>query len=256
MSTVPLHTRRQGPRGAPPLVLLPSLGTDGTLFDPQLEHWIDRYDVLTCDLRGHGRSPSPHPPYRIEELAADVLVAMDAAGLPGAHVLGISMGGLVAAWLAATHPTRVHRLVLANTAARIGTPQAWRERADLVRWGGMGAVADGVVERFLSPAFVRAEPHTARRLRHGLLGTSDDGYIGCCLALAEADLRPEVTRISAPTLVLTGTEDVATPVRDAQWLADHLPDARLTVFDGAGHLSNLERPEPFTAAVDAFLTED
>lgn len=255
MSAVEVHAQCTGAHGAPPLVLVSSLGTDLTMWDPQLAALAVDHQVVRYDTRGHGRSPAPPGPYTIDDLGSDLVALLDRLGIARTAVCGISLGGLTALWLARHHPDRVGRIVLANTAARIGTRAGWQERADTVRRDGTTAVADTVVERFLSAGFRQRDPATTDRLRQRLRGLDDEGYAGCCLALAEADLRDDVARVTAPALVIAGTEDVATPVGDARWLDEHLTDSRLVVLDGAGHLSSIEQPEVFTQAVLGFLQE-
>lgn len=256
MSAVDVHVEFAGDPAAPVVVLVNSLGTDLHLWDPQAAALAERFRVVRYDTRGHGRSPSPEGPYAIDDLGADLVAVLDRVGAARAEgVVGISLGGLTALWLAAHHPERVHRVVLANTAARVGTREGWQDRAALVRREGMDAVADAVVERFLSPAFRAAAPETTERLRTRLRSLEPEGYAACCDALATADLRPVAPDVAVPALVVGGTEDVATPVADAAWLAEHLPRAQLTVLAGAGHLSSIEQPAAFTERVLAFLSE-
>lgn len=256
MRAVDVHLEVAGDPAAPVVVLVNSLGTDLHLWDPQAAALAERFRVVRYDTRGHGRSPSPAGPYTIDELGTDLVGVLDRVGAHHASaVVGISLGGLTALWLAAHKPERVERVVLANTAARVGTREGWQARAALVRRDGMEAVADAVIERFLSPAFRAADPDTAERLRTGLRSLDPEGYAACCEALATADLRPVTPEVAVPALVVGGTEDVATPVADATWLAEHLPRAQLTVLPGAGHLSSIEQPDAFTERVLAFLAE-
>lgn len=255
MTAVRVHAEMTGARDAPPLVLINSLGTDLTMWDPQVPVLAEQRRVIRYDTRGHGRSPAPPGPYTIDDLGSDLVTLLDRLAIARAAVCGISLGGMTALWLARHHPDRVERLVLADTAARIGTRDGWRERADTVRRHGTASVADTVIDRFLSPGFRAGEPRTAERL-HGLLsGIDDEGYASCCLALAEADLRDEIAGIAAPALVIAGSEDVATPMDDVRWLDAHLADSRLFVLHGAGHLSSIEQPAAFTEAVCGFLEE-
>lgn len=253
MSAVEVHAERAGPDSAPPLVLINSLGTDLTMWDPQVPTFASHRQVVRYDTRGHGRSPAPPGPYTINDLGNDLVALLDRLGIVRADVCGISLGGLTALWLARDHPDRVDRIVLANTAARIGTREGWRERAEMVRQHGTGAIADTVVERFLSRGFRARNPGTAEGLRERLRNFDDEGYAGCCLALAEADLGDDITGIAAPALVIAGTHDVATPLDDARWLNATLPTSRLVVLDGAGHLTSIEAPEIFAKTVLGFL---
>ena len=168
----------------------------------------------------------------LARLGRDVVSLMDHAGLARAHVCGVSIGGITALWLGVHAPERVHRLVLANTAARIGSSASWTERMDLVRRGGLAALADVTMERWFTPAFRHADPATVARMRTTLLGVPPVGYLGCCAALRDADLRGEASRVSAPCLVVTGVHDVATPPAAGEWLAGANPRRQAPAVGG------------------------
>lgn len=253
---VQLHVRLDGPADAPVLLLCNSLGTDLTLWDPQLASWTTRFHVLRFDTRGHGGSDVPTPPYTLDALGSDALAVLDAHDVSRAHVCGLSLGGLVALWLAVEHPERVGRLVLADTAARVGTEEGWTARADAVRRGGTGSVRDVVMERFFSARFREEHPATVAATGEILSTTSDQGYIGACQALATADLRDRLSDVRAKTLVLVGSEDEATPPPDARALHGAIAGSVLRTIPGAGHLANLERPEVFAELVSEFLAGD
>lgn len=241
-----------GPEDAPALVLSNSLGTDRGLWDAQLETLSRHFRVMRYDTRGHGESDAPAGDYTMARLGRDVLSLMDHAGMARAHVCGISIGGLTALWLGIHAPERVGCLVLANTAARIGSVASWDERRRLVEAGGLASLDDITMARWLTPAFRAAQPAIVARIRATLLGTSATGYLGCCAALRDADLRTDARRVQARTLVVTGRHDVATPPGDGAWLAGAISGAALLEFD-AGHLSNVECAEAFTSGVRRFL---
>lgn len=245
--------RVDGPPDGPALLLLNSLGADLSMWDRVAARLSERYRVVRFDARGHGGSSATPSPYTIESLAGDALGVLRELGVPRAHVVGSSLGGMVAMWIAGRHPQRVDRLVLANTASRIGTTEVWEARADAVRRGGTAAVAPAVMERFFSKRFRATEPSLVARFESSLEGFSAEGYMGGCLALGDADLATEVRAIATPTLVVAGTEDVSTPVAELQRLHDEISGSRLVVIEGAGHLSAVEQPEAFTEAVERFL---
>ena len=242
-----------GDQAAPPLVLSNSLGTDRGLWADQVDRVSRQFRVLAYDTRGHGASAAPAGDYTIERLGRDVLSLMDAAGMARAHVAGVSIGGLTALWLGVYAPDRVSRLVLANTAARIGTLESWADRMRMVGTGGMAALAELTMERWFTAAFRAARPETVDRIRATFLSTPVTGYLGCCAALRDADLRADAVRVRAPSLVVTGTHDPATPPDEGAWLARAIPGAKLVELDAA-HLSNIERAEAFTEALLRFLT--
>jgi 3-oxoadipate enol-lactonase len=250
---VRLHTRVDGQPDGPPLLLLNSLGTDLTMWEPQLEAWGADRRVIRFDQRGQGRSQAPPPPYTIEQLGRDALAVLDAHDVARADLCGLSLGGLVALWVAGTAPGRVQRAVFADTAARVGTEGAWRERADTVRREGMDAVVELVLGRFFSPAFRASRPPAVAALDRMLRSASVDGYSGSCEALATADLSALARQVRVPSLVVVGTADEATPPSDAESLHGFLVDAQLSCLPGAGHLANLEQPERFAEVVGGFL---
>jgi len=242
-----------GPADAPPLVLANSLGTDRGLWAAQLEALSARHRVLGYDTRGHGRSDAPAGDYTIARLGRDVLALLDHLGVARADVCGVSIGGLTALWLGIHAGDRVRRLVLANTAARVGSDTFWTERMRLVRDDGVASLADVTMERWFTPGFRAARPDVVARMRATLLATLASGYLGCCAALRDADLQNDAASVTAPTLVVTGRHDVATPPELGEWLAATIPGARLATFDAA-HLANVECAAAFTAAVDQFLS--
>ena len=242
-----------GPQDAPPLVFSNSLGTDLRMWEPQLATLAARFRLIRYDSRGHGRSDAPTGPYSLDRLERDLLVLLDTLGIERAHLCGLSLGGMVAQWVAIHHPKRVQRLVLANTAARIGSEASWAERIQAVQAGGMGAVRDVVVDRFLSAAFRGSHPEVTQWVASMVEATSPQGYIATCTALRDADLRPLMGRIQAPTLILSGARDQSTPSEQSRELHASITGSRLLIFDDAAHLSNVEQPEAFNAAVAQFL---
>ncbi|HEX4335223.1 MAG TPA: 3-oxoadipate enol-lactonase [Polyangiaceae bacterium] len=250
---VDLAWEATGDARAPGVVLVHSLGTDRSIWDSLTDALRGAYRVLRVDLRGHGASTAPAGPYSLEQLAGDVLRAADAACIPRFHYCGISLGGMVGLHLASAHPHRVHGLVAANTAAKIGTAQGWEDRCTAARATGFAPMADGVLARWFAPGFAEREPTRFENARRVLLATSVEGYVGCCQALAQADLTAALGQITAPALVIGGDLDVSTPVVDSEALHAGIGGSRLLVLPGAAHLSNLDASEPFDAAVTSFL---
>jgi 3-oxoadipate enol-lactonase len=250
---VRLHWRVEGPQGAPTIVFVNSLGTDLSMWDPQVAALRSSFRVVRHDARGHGASDSPAGPYSIELLGADVLGLLDRLAIDRAHVCGISMGGLVAMWLAATHPERIERAIFASTAVKIGSKDFWNERAQAVEAGGMKAIREVVIQRFLTSSFREASPRMARKVETTLESTPAEGYVASCLAVRDADLTDTVGSIRAPSLIVAGADDVATPPSDAEKLHEHIPGSGLVVLEDASHLCNIEQPERFNQAVLRFL---
>jgi 3-oxoadipate enol-lactonase len=238
-----------GPDEAPAVVLLHSLGSDGSMWRPQAEALSADHRVVRIETRGHGQAPAPPGPYTLDDLGTDVLDVADALGLERFHLVGCSLGGLTALWVAVHHGDRLHSLTATNTAARVGSTEGWQQRIDAVREHGLVGIRDDVLARFFAPGFPEREPGEWERARQAFVDADDDGYAACCAALRDADLRGEVGRIAVPTLVVGGTEDVATPPEQQQALHEAIPSSRLVVLERAGHLANLDRPDAFTAAL-------
>jgi 3-oxoadipate enol-lactonase len=239
---------------APALLLWNSLGTDLHMWDPQARALAGRFRVVRYDSRGHGRSDVPAGHYSLERLGHDLLALCDVLDIEQAHICGLSLGGQVALWLASHHPERVMRAVFADTAARIGTDTLWNQRIEMVRAGGMRAIRDAIVARFVSEPFRQLHPDVAERLGATMEATAPDGYVATCEALRDADLTASVSRIRAPSLIIVGALDVATPPTQAAALHDALAASELIILPAAAHLSNVEQPDTFTTHVLAFLT--
>lgn len=244
--------RLDGPVGGPALVLANSLGTDFTMWDAQMPAFAARFRVLRYDSRGHGVSTAGTGPYTIERLARDVLNLIDHLRIARTHFCGLSLGGVIGMWLGAHASSRIDRLVLCNTAPRIGSPELWNARIDAVSRGGLEAVADGVLDRFLTFDFRERAPETAGRLRDALTAGSPEGYQASCAAIRDIDQWDSIAAIDRPTLVVSSTHDSATPASDGWRMAHKIAGAKYVELD-AGHISNIEAAEVFTAEVLRFL---
>jgi 3-oxoadipate enol-lactonase len=240
MSAEP-HHELDGPESAPTLVLSNSLGTALEMWEAQMPALTEHFRVLRYDLRGHGRSPAPPGPYSAESLGGDVLDLLDLLDLERASFCGASLGGMTGMWLAINAPERIERLALCCTSPHIPPRERWLERAALVRARGMEAVAEASLERWFTPAFRGREPQTVERLRRSLIEIDPEGYALCCEALAEIDLRGEIDVIQAPTLVITGEDDLATPPDHGRQIAAAIPGGRCLMLSPARHLANVER---------------
>ncbi len=243
-----------GSTDAPVCLLLHSLGTTRELWEPQWPVLSERYRVVRYDVRGHGRSQPPCGPYTLDQVGQDALAVLDAAGVERAHVCGVSLGGLTAQWLGIHAADRVHRLVAANTGARLGSAEAWSGRIAQVREGGIEAVVEGGLARWFTERFRALDPSTTERFRDMLRRCSVEGYAGACGVLRDGDLRADLGRIAAPLLVVTGTHDEATPPSLGQEIADGVRHAELVELDAA-HLSNVEQALAFTDVVERFLSQ-
>jgi 3-oxoadipate enol-lactonase len=234
-------------------VLSNSLGTTLRMWDPQAAALARDARVLRYDMRGHGRSPVPPPPYTLADLGADLLALLDRHGIERASLCGVSLGGMVSMWVAAHAPERVGRLVLCSTSALMPPPEAWAERAALVRRSGTEAVADTVVARWFTPAFAAARPDVVAPIRADLAATPPAGYAACCEVVGAMDLRADLGSIRAATLVIGAADDPSTPPEHARAIAAGIPGARLVVLPQGAHLVNLETPDVVTALIAGHL---
>ncbi len=243
----------QGSAGRPVLILSHSIGTDHSMWDLQVNDLLPHFQVLRFDTRGHGASDSPAGEYSIELLGADILCLADALGISQFAFCGLSLGGAIGQWVAAHAPERVTHLVLANTSPQFVPRANWEARISTVRESGMSAIVDVVMQRFFSAnTLAKRDPHAAS-IRSVFLGTDPVGYTACCVALRDLDHTPVLRQIKVPTLIISGDRDVATPwIGHGEKLMQGISGAKAFHL-AAAHLSNIEQPRSFTAALFEFL---
>ena len=242
-----LNVQVEGRETAPPVLLMHSLGTCLEMWDPQMAALRRRFRVVRWDSRGHGKSSIPPKPANVEELGRDALAIMDKLGIAKARLVGLSMGGQVGLWLAQFAPERVSHLVVANSAPKIGTAEIWNERIKQVTEGGMNAVIDATMKRWLKTETIAADGEALRRLRAMVLATDPKGYAACCAVVRDADLRPKLADIRCPTTIISGQHDGASPADAGKAAADAIPGAKFVLLD-ASHASNWEQPQAFSRA--------
>ncbi|WP_458319855.1 3-oxoadipate enol-lactonase [Mycolicibacterium brisbanense] len=249
MSAVEVHAVVTG--SGPAVVLSNSLGSTHRMWDAQIADLERHFTVVRYDTRGHGASPVPDGPYTIDDLADDVIALLDRLAIARAHIVGLSLGGMTAMRLAARNPERVARMVLLCTGAQLPPAQAWADRAATVRAEGSQAVAAAVVDRWFSPGY----PGDRAPWEAMVAATPAEGYAGCCEAIAQLDLRQELSTITAPTLAIAGADDPATPPAKLEEITDAVADAKLLVVEHAAHLANAEQPGTITPALIAHLEQ-
>jgi 3-oxoadipate enol-lactonase len=254
LGPVRLAVRSDGPETAPALLLVNSLGTTTEMWEPQVATLAQHFRVVRYDARGHGGSEAPTGPVTLDDLGRDAVGVLDGLGLDRAAVCGVSLGGMTALWLAIHAPDRIGRIVVANSAPHVPPPDLWNARIAKVLAEGLDAVADAVIERWLTGRFRAEHPDVAARLREIFLANDAKGYAACCAAVRDLDLRAGLPSVRAPTLIIAGTEDRATPPELSDLMANAVPKAGLVTFRAA-HLSNWECPEEFSLAVLSFLSE-
>ena len=243
-----LNVLVEGPDSGPPVMLAHYLGGVLGTFDEQAKFLAKSRRVVRFDTRGQGASDAPEGPYSVAILGQDVLAIMDALGIERADFIGVSQGGMAGMWLAANHPGRLERLVLANTTPFIPNKPVWDELATRALHEGMDAIARPTITGWLSDGFKASHPDRVETLVGHMAGMSPTGYAGNTRVLRDVDLRDALRTIAAPTLVIAGAEDgprgASAPV-----MAESIADARLVVIPAAAHLSNLENPAAFNDAL-------
>jgi 3-oxoadipate enol-lactonase len=237
---------------APTLLFINSIATTRDLWARQVPRFSKSFRVITYDARGHGFSQVTAGDYTIAQLGRDALAILDDAGVESAHVCGISLGGLTAMWLGVNAPSRVKSLVLANTAARIGSVDMWTERIAFVRQQGMAALADITMPRWFTDSFRAQEPQTIEQFKSMIASCSKAGYLACCAALRDEDLREAINGIRCPVLCVAGSSDPATPPDALKFIHDRIAGSRLLTLDAA-HLTNVEQHEAFNTGLLKFL---
>jgi len=245
--------RIDGAEDTPVLILSHSLGCDLSQWDVQAAALQGNFRVLRYDLRGHGSSDTAPGDYSIDLLARDVLGLADTLGIRTFAFCGLSLGGMIGQWLATIAPDRLTHLVLANTSSRYLNPELMEERRKTVRERGMSAIVDAVMQRFFTPESLANKSPAVANIRRAVMSTDPAGYAACCAAVRDLNQTSLLASIRTPTLIVSGDRDVSTPWQGhGEVLAREIPGARVAHLPAA-HLSNVERPRSFNAALLRFL---
>jgi 3-oxoadipate enol-lactonase len=252
LNNAEIYYELTGPEQARPLLLSNSLGTDLTMWDPQVSVLAQTFRIVRYDTRGHGRSSVTPGPYTIEKLAEDVIALLDHLNLRQVYFCGLSMGGMTGMSLALRAASRILKVVLCSTAPKIGTAETWNTRIETVRKSGMAAVIDGVLQRWYTSGFRARSPQAVETTKQMLLKTPLEGYVACCAAVRDADLREAISEIRVPTLIVTGAHDPVTTPTDGHFMEAQIPGSRYCELPAA-HLSNIEVAAAFTNELSAFL---
>lgn len=239
----------------PWLVLSHSLACAGAMWAPQIDALADRYRVLAFDTRGHGGTEAPAGEYTLEQLADDLHALLDGLGIARCHYMGLSMGGMIGMTHALRHPGRFDSMILCDTTSRIPAEAkaVWDQRIALAGKEGMGPVVEPTLGRWFTEGFRRTRTDVTDPIGAMIRDTPVAGYVGCCHAIRQLDLTDRLGAVTVPTLVITGDQDVGTPVEASRAIQQAIPGAQLAVIPRAAHLSNLEQPETFTHFVSTFL---
>jgi 3-oxoadipate enol-lactonase len=245
--------RIDGPAEAPVVVMSNSLMSSLQMWDDTVPALTGSYRVLRYDTRGHGASQVTAAPYSIALLAADLVGLMDALGIAKAHLVGLSMGGMVCQFVGANHPDRVLSLSLCDTASEMPPRTMWEERFATARTQGLEGLVQNTIKRWFVSSFTAAQPEKIAAVRAMILGTAVEGYIGCGSAVRDMAQTTMLLKIKAPTLVLVGRQDPACTVEQATVLHRVIDGSRMEIIENAAHLSNIEQPAEFNRLVRGFI---
>lgn len=241
----------------PVVVFLHGFPFDRSMWRGQVEKLSDSFRVIAPDFRGHGETTVTAAPSTMEDLAEEIAALLDELNIPRAVICGLSMGGYVAFALYRAHPERVRALVLADTRAQADTEDARRTREENARRAlaeGMQPIVDAMLPKLLSARTRESEPEVVARVRKMMLGVNAEGAAAALRGMAlRRDQTDILSKIDVPTLVIVGSEDAVTPPSEAETLHERIEGSRLVVVEGAGHVSNIERPEEFDRALAEFL---
>jgi 3-oxoadipate enol-lactonase len=247
-----IHVEVEGPQGAPVLMLSNSLGTNLHMWDGQVAAFTRHFRLVRFDRRGHGQSAAPKGPYSMERLGRDALAVLDGLGIERTNWCGLSMGGMEGQWLGANAANRIDKLILSNTSSYYPDKTPWDDRIKQARDKGLAALVDATMERWFTAEFRRTSPQAIASMREMFLATDVEGYVGCGFAIRDMDHRSLLAKIRAPTLVIAGRHDPATTLEAGEFIAEHVPGAKLAVLDAA-HIANLEQPKAYDDTVLDFL---
>jgi 3-oxoadipate enol-lactonase len=245
-----------GPAGAPVVTLSHSLATDLSMWDPQMTALTARYRVLRYDTRGHGGTDAPATAYTLSQLAEDARALLAALGIARTHWVGLSMGGMIGQTLALASPALFQSLSLCDTSSRI-PPEArplWQERIKTAQTQGMEPLVEPTIGRWFTAPFRERRKDVVDLVRVMIRRTPPVGYAGCCHAIAPLDLTDRLPGIKTPTVIIVGEDDQGTPVAASQAIQAKIAGSELQILKSAAHLSNMEQPEAFTAALTSFLS--
>ncbi|WP_088652525.1 3-oxoadipate enol-lactonase [Marinibacterium profundimaris] len=250
-----LGYRLDGAPGAPAVVFINSLSSDHRMWDAQIPALEGEFRILRFDARGHGQSDVPPGPYSADLMADDLAALLTRLEIVGpVHVVGLSLGGMVAMAFASRYPERVARLVLCATTDNMAGGEAiWNDRIAKTRAGGTAAFAPDTIARWFTPAFLAERDDKVAPIRDQIVATPDEGYIAAAAAVRDVNLSDRLAALTMPTLAIAASEDPVTPPAMMQDLVDRLPNARLEIVGPASHLLNVEQPEAFNTILRAFL---
>lgn len=242
----------QGTPNSPVLMFSNSLGADLTMWDELVPYLLPYFRVLQYDTRGHGKSELTDGPYTIEQLGHDVIDLLDTLKIDKVYFCGLSMGGLIGQYLGINHPNRLHKLIISNTDAKIGTVERWNDRIETINEQGMQAIVDATMEKWFTESYHQTHTSRVAEMKKIFLANRPEGYTACCAAIGNADFRADIKQIQPETLIITGDEDAVTNVTQAEIMQKEIAGAELKVFH-ARHLPSTELPSYYAETLINFI---
>jgi len=236
------------------LLLIHSLGANLTIWNRVLEVLVKDYNILTVDLRGHGQSSPPINKTAIKDYASDVIHIIEHIGVDQLHLVGLSLGGLIGQYLTIYQQSKIGKLIISNSAPKIGSKELWNQRIGEVKELGIEGLVDATIERSFTASFKSLEPEQIETFRRMFLTSTKEGYIAACEALRDEDLRTETKRIKVDTLFIGGEYDLAVP---AKYVEDHslyIRNSKVYIMPGVGHLPCFEKPKEYAEVIRQFIS--
>ena len=242
-----------GKRNAETIFFCHSLGANQSLWDRQIKQLSDAYRIVSCDLRGHGKSDIFSTPYSIEIMARDILALLSHLEIPSCHFVGLSLGSMIGLWLGANAPNRMRRMVLAGASAKVHNSAAFGKRINHIKMHGLKSILTELDTRWYADGFASKQPSVVNKVRAMVAKTPIEGYIAATIAVRDFDIIEQLPDIKAPMLLITGAEDKATPLSEAKFISEQCPNADLTIIDNSSHLAMVEKPKIFDHALVNFI---
>jgi 3-oxoadipate enol-lactonase len=239
--------------GKKTFVFVNSLGTDFRIWQKVVQELGSEFNIVLHDKRGHGLSPLGTAPHKIETYATDLAALLDHLKIKRAIAVGLSVGGLIVQSLYHLRPDLISKLVVSNSAVKIGNEQSWGQRIAAVQSGGIESLADTVMKMWFAPEFHKSAPEELALYRTMLARTYPAGYIACCAALRNADFTAQAANIRVPTLFMAGEHDGSTPIALVESSARLVPNSRFKIIDGAAHIPCVEKPNEYTKLLKNFV---
>ena len=240
----------------PVFLFINSLGTDLRIWDGVVSELKQHGSILRFDKMGHGLSEVSGKVYKIADYAEDVIGLLDALKVDKVALTGLSIGGVIAQYLAIYHPERIEKLVISNSAPKVGTFESWETRISKVKAGGVSSIVNDILKGWFSKSFHTSRQPELAGYRTMLSNTNTEGYIKACRALQDNDLTDQVQLIKLPALLIAGSEDGSIPTELVRETAKKIPGAEFIEIDGVGHIPCAEKPKKMAELILKFVNSN